>query len=148
MWLSTLMFCIANYNKTLSQALKDENLEKMNAHLSEISVKDELTGIHNMLYFRTEAERLLSYVTTDRDSIVYLFMDIENFKSYNEKYGFHSGNELLVKIAQVIESSFQGSLVSRFSDDHFVVLTLCTYDVENSRFLLVGKLEEMKEFVY
>ena len=123
MWLSTLMFCIANYNKTLSQALKDENLEKMNAHLSEISVKDELTGIHNMLYFRTEAERLLSYVTTDRDSIVYLFMDIENFKSYNEKYGFHSGNELLVKIAQVIESSFQGSLVSRFSDDHFVVLT-------------------------
>lgn len=31
------------------------------------------------------------------------------------------------------------------ADDRFVVLTLCTYDVENSRFLLVGKLEE---FVY
>ena len=31
------------------------------------------------------------------------------------------------------------------SDDRFVVLTLCTYDVENSRFLLIGKLEE---FVY
>ncbi len=29
--------------------------------------------------------------------------------------------------------------------DRFVVLTLCTYDVENSRFLLIGKLEE---FVY
>ena len=31
------------------------------------------------------------------------------------------------------------------ADDRFVVLTLCTYDVENSRFLLIGKLEE---FVY
>ena len=28
--------------------------------------------------------------------------------------------------------------------DRFVVLTLCTYDVENSRFLLVGKLEARK----
>ncbi|MBQ8920535.1 MAG: EAL domain-containing protein [Oscillospiraceae bacterium] len=123
MWLSTLMFCIANYNKTLSQALKDEHLEKMNAHLSEISIKDELTGIHNMLYFRTEAERLLGYVTTDRESIIYLFMDIENFKSYNEKYGFHAGNEVLIQIANAIETCFKGSLVSRFSDDHFVVLT-------------------------
>ena len=34
------------------------------------------------------------------------------------------------------------------AEDRFVALTLCTYDVENSRFLLVGKLEEMKEFVY
>ena len=32
--------------------------------------------------------------------------------------------------------------------DRFVVLTLCTYDVENSRFLLVGKIAAVKEFVY
>ena len=31
LWLSTLMFCIANYNKTMSQAIKDENLEKVNS---------------------------------------------------------------------------------------------------------------------
>ena len=33
------------------------------------------------------------------------------------------------------------------ADDRFVVLTLCTYDVENSRFLLVGKIEDLDEFV-
>ncbi|MBQ1339950.1 MAG: hypothetical protein IIY35_04930, partial [Ruminococcus sp.] len=67
MWLSTLLFCIANYNKTLSQAQKDENLEEMNTYLSRISVEDELTGIHNMVYFRSEAEKLLNYVTTDKE---------------------------------------------------------------------------------
>ncbi len=123
MWLSTLLFCISNYSKTRSQALKDENLEQINAHLSEISVKDELTGIHNMFYFRTEAEKLLNYVTTDRENAVYLFLDLENFKSYNEKYGFHEGNALLCRIADTIQKAFKGSLVSRFSDDHFVVLT-------------------------
>ena len=123
MWISTMMVCIANYNNTRMQALKDENLEKVNTYLSKISIEDELTGIHNMVYFRNEAEKVLSYVTTDKENTIFLFFDIENFKSYNEKYGFHEGNELLIKVAHMIEDSFKGSLVSRFSDDHFVVLT-------------------------
>ncbi|MBR1864293.1 MAG: EAL domain-containing protein [Ruminococcus sp.] len=123
MWLSTMLFCISNYNKTLSQALKDERLEKVNDHLRSISIHDELTGIHNMVYFRSEAEKLLNYDTTDKNSIIFLFFDIENFKSYNEKYGFHQGNEVLKKFAGLLNEVFSHSLVSRFSDDHFVVLT-------------------------
>ena len=123
MWLSTMLFCIANYNKTLSQAQKDENLEKMNAHLTRISVEDEMTGIHNMVYFRTEGDKLLNYVTTDTDSAVILFFDIENFKSYNDKYGFYEGNDLLIKFAKHISELFSNSLTARYSDDHFVVLT-------------------------
>ncbi|WP_294471801.1 bifunctional diguanylate cyclase/phosphodiesterase [uncultured Ruminococcus sp.] len=123
MWLSTMMFCISNYNKTLSQALKEESLEKVNSYLSRISIHDELTGIHNMVYFRSEAQKLLNYVTTDKEKVVFLFFDIENFKSYNEKYGFRAGNELLVKVANMIVEAYPNSLVSRFSDDHFVVLT-------------------------
>ncbi len=123
MWVSTLMFMLSNYRRTLAQALKDEHLEEVNAYLSKISVIDELTGIHNMVYFRSEAEKLLSYVMTDKQNVVFLYFDIENFKYFNEKYGFHEGNALLKQIAQMIEEAFVGSLVSRFSDDHFVVLT-------------------------
>ena len=123
MWLSTLMFCISNYNKTRSQAHKDEDLEDVNSYLSKISVEDELTGIHNMVYFRSEADKLLGYVTTDKENAVFLFFDIINFKYYNEKYGFHEGNSLLKSVAGMIDERFKGSLVSRFSDDHFVVLT-------------------------
>ena len=123
MWLSTLLFCISNYHKTLSQALKDESLEEANRRLSDASIMDELTGIHNMFYFRTEAEKIVGYVTTDRENIVFLYFDIENFKYYNEKYGFQAGNTLLRDVAKLIEETFPGSLVSRLSDDHFVVLT-------------------------
>ena len=34
------------------------------------------------------------------------------------------------------------------ADDRLVVLTLCTYEVDNSRFLLVGKITDSEEFVY
>jgi diguanylate cyclase (GGDEF)-like protein len=123
MWLSTLVFCISNYHQTRKQALKDEHLEDVNAYLSKISVIDELTGIHNMVFFRSEAEKLLGYVTTDRENVIFLYFDIENFKYYNEKYGFQEGNELLCSVAKLIDDSFKGSLVARLSDDHFVVLT-------------------------
>ncbi len=123
MWLSTLLFCVSNYHMTLNQAIKDESLEEANRRLSDASIYDELTGIHNMFFFRSEAEKLIGYVTTDRDNIVFLYFDIENFKYYNEKYGFQAGNILLRDVAKLIEDSFPGSLVSRFSDDHFVVLT-------------------------
>jgi len=122
MWIATIMFCISNFNKTLVQAEKDENLEKINSHLKENSVIDELTGIHNMVYFRRESDKLFSDENAVKDDLVFLFMDIENFKSYNETYGFHKGNELLSEIAHMIDSYFSGSIVSRFSDDHFVVL--------------------------
>ncbi len=123
MWLSTMMFCISNYSRTLIQAEKDENLEKINSHLKETSVLDELTGIHNMVYFRSEANKLFSDKEADKDDLVFLFIDIENFKSYNETYGFHKGNELLSQTAHIIDRYFSDSIVSRFSDDHFVVLT-------------------------
>lgn len=147
MWISTMMVCIANYNNTRVQALKDENLEKVNTHLSKISVEDELTGIHNMVYFRNEAEKVLTYVTTDKENAIFLFFDIENFKSYNEKYGFHEGNELLIKVAHMIDDSFKGSLVSRFSDDHFVVLTRI-YGAKNIIGQLSGEIKRLQREVH
>ena len=147
MWISTMMVCIANYNGIRAQALKAENLQDINTHLSKLSVEDELTGIHNMFYFRNEAEKLLNYVTTDRENIVFLFFDIENFKSYNEKYGFHAGNDLLVKIAHMIDDAFKGSLVSRFSDDHFVVLTSVD-GAKNMIGQLSGEIKKLQKEVH
>ena len=53
MWISTMMVCIANYNGIRAQALKAENLQEINTYLSKLSVEDDLTGIHNMFYFRS-----------------------------------------------------------------------------------------------
>lgn len=144
MWLSTVIFCFSNYHKTMTQARKDEDLESVNSHLRKISVIDELTGIHNMVYFRSEAQKLLKYVTTDTANVVYLFFDIENFKYYNEKNGFHAGNEILIKTAHIIEEEFGNSLVARYSDDHFVVLT--KFDgADEKRLKLCKRIRELDE---
>ena len=41
-----------------------------------------------MVYFRTEAEKKLADPASSKEDSVFIFMDIENFKSYNEKTAF------------------------------------------------------------
>lgn len=101
---------------------KIENLETTNDHHKRASVTDELTGIANMDFFRSRASVILSDPSEKTVRKVFLYLDIENFKAINEKYGFDVGNEYLVKFANTIVNCFPDALVARIGDDHFVLL--------------------------
>ena len=122
MWISTFMVALAAYQGRRSEASKTEDLEKMNAHLRKISMEDNLTGIGNMNKFREDVPERLTQNNT-RDPWMVLFLNCSNFKSYNERYGFPGGDELLKKLAAMLTEVFEGDPVARVSDDHFVVLT-------------------------
>ena len=125
MWITTLMVALSAYHQKISEATKGENLEAINEHLERISNEDELTAIHNMRYFDTEAPSLAGKIRKAGGQPVLLYLDIENFKFYNEKYGFAKGNELLKQLAVIISETFEKDLAARVSDDHFAVL--CSY---------------------
>ncbi|MBQ5431520.1 MAG: EAL domain-containing protein [Lachnospiraceae bacterium] len=54
---------------------------------------------------------------------VFLFFNILNFKLFNVQYGIEEGDRLLLEYAGVLRDIFTNTYVSRFSDDHFVVMT-------------------------
>ena len=118
MWISTFMVAMSAYHQKIAEAQNAERIEAINAHLTKISSEDELTGIHNMRYFRNACEEQLNDRTAEPH--IFLYFDIENFKSYNEKYGYKEGDALLKKIAVILSEVFHDGLLARFSDDHFV----------------------------
>lgn len=69
----------------------------------------------------------------------------QNVEYWDFTFDYESDNSFLHQIDTWKALSTFKSDTAYDADDRFVVLTLCTYDVENSRFLLIGKLEE---FVY
>lgn len=123
LWISLLMMTINIYNQKMAEAKKDESLEHINAYLKEKSTRDDVTGIPNMHYFRRQAMATLSDEKQDISQLIFLYLDIENFKSYNDRYGFMMGNQLLTKAAEAIREVFTCALIARFSDDHFVIMT-------------------------
>ena len=122
MWLALLIININLYIQKVMDIQKAESLEHINNYLKEKSMRDDLTGIPNMHYFRHKTVAVLLNSQKNISDHVFLFLDIENFQSYNERYGFAMGNELLKKTAEAIRDVFYSSLIARFSDDHFVIL--------------------------
>ncbi len=140
-WISLLMAAFGTYYQHLTSAEKGEKLEQINEHLEKIALQDDLTGIHNMHYFHREAKRILSDPDIDPSTKRFVYVDIENFKTFNDKYGFAEGNNFLILTAGVLQSVFQDVPVARFSDDHFMILA----DADNLKERLAVAKERISE---
>lgn len=88
---------------------------------------DHLTGLLGHQPFRTRADNLLALgELAPREGVSYAFVyfNVENFKHYNQRYGFEAGDELILHVSQFIQEAFPGSDVARFSADQFVALVM------------------------
>jgi len=87
------------------------------------SVTDELTGIPNMRKFVPEAKEYTARSTGLGKYPVYLVFDIVNFQTFNDKFDYTGGDELLKMMSAIITETFADEPCARESGDHFAVLT-------------------------
>ncbi|MBQ7583315.1 MAG: bifunctional diguanylate cyclase/phosphodiesterase [Lachnospiraceae bacterium] len=120
-WIVIVMVSISIYQQRRHEATKDEELITANRELDRKSKEDDLTGIHNMFYFNQETEDMLKDPAVDISKKIFLFFNVENFKTYNDQFGYQAGNEYLTALALLIRDTFPDDPVARQSDDHFVV---------------------------
>lgn len=90
---------------------------------SESSSKSGLDALTGLLDEKTFKERATDEINSINKNLYVINIDVENFKSYNAKYGFDKGDELLISVAKALGRVFDNGFISRFTGDHFVVLT-------------------------
>ena len=111
-FISLTMVSISLYHQRKNEAVKDEKLEYA-AHF------DPLTELHNFSHFAGEVE-IYNKDDEMRLSHYVVFININNFKTYNYQRGFPAGNIFLKNVGALIEKHFPGQLVCRQSDDHYI----------------------------
>ncbi|MBR0068885.1 MAG: GGDEF and EAL domain-containing protein [Synergistaceae bacterium] len=84
---------------------------------------DELTGLHNMKYFRLKAPELIQMLIDGGKTPHCIYFNIRNFHTYNETYGFSGGDRMLKSISRILQETFPYGMAARFESDHFVVIT-------------------------
>ena len=95
----------------------------LESEIMEQSLHDALTGLPNRTLFIDRAERLLSLARRDQVPISVLFIDLDNFKTFNDGLGHHGGDELLIAAAKRMSNVLRSEdLLCRFGGDEFVVL--------------------------
>jgi EAL domain-containing protein (putative c-di-GMP-specific phosphodiesterase class I) len=115
-FISLTTICFAIYHGRLNEAKKTEALAKS-------ATEDSLTGMYNYSYFTELAKEQIQGLTENFSENVFLFLDVHNFKAFNDQRGFEAGDKFLITIGKHVSELFQGSLCARQADDHFVVLT-------------------------
>ena len=86
-----------------------------------LSITDELTGLNNVRCFFNKLKIEIKRAERYSKPLSLIFMDIDAFKNYNDKYGHQEGDQVLRKIAQAIQSCMRGAdSVYRYGGDEFV----------------------------
>ena len=91
--------------------------------LGRITVTDDLTGISNMHNFEEVSKTYMEESLAQGKKPIYLTFNLENFQTFNDRFGYAGGDELLIRTAQIIDNTFPGEPVARESGDNFAVLT-------------------------
>jgi diguanylate cyclase (GGDEF)-like protein len=99
-------------------------LERANAWLEHLSSTDGLTGIGNRRAFDRALLACWDRAARDRAGISLLLIDVDSFKSFNDRYGHPAGDECLRGIADVLSTNLRRSsdFAGRFGGEEFVVL--------------------------
>ncbi len=103
----------------------EKNKEKIN-ELSEIvetqSTEDVLTSLCSRRFFKKILLHLLPAVT-NKNSLYLVMFDIDNFSALNDVCGFEYGDEVLVKVADVLKKyKNEKDIVCRYGGEEFLLL--------------------------
>ncbi len=87
------------------------------------SVKDRLTGLNNRAYFDQVFEQQLSLAQRYDTELSLLFLDLDNFKDINDRYGHQTGDYVLQSVAALIEKEKRDSDIAiRYGGEEFILL--------------------------
>ena len=97
--------------------------KRMLQELRDLSLVDDLTGIHNRRGLFFMAEQQLKSSRRLHQCLSCIFLDLDNMKKINDTCGHHAGDQALVDTARILERTFRESaIVGRLGGDEFTVL--------------------------
>ncbi len=112
-------------NKLLLSRLHKHNdeLQNMNRVLQELAVKDGLTGLYNHRYFHEAIAIEHARARRYQRQYSLLFVDVDQFKHYNDTHGHPQGDELLKTLADLlIRRLRQSDTAARYGGEEFVLI--------------------------
>lgn len=98
-------------------------LEASHEELEHLARHDVLTGLPNRRAFQERLEHTLARAQRSGERFALLFIDVDNFKTINDRWGHEGGDVVLKIVAQRLHATTRkADAVARVGGDEFVVL--------------------------
>ncbi|OIQ01262.1 MAG: sensory box protein [Zetaproteobacteria bacterium CG2_30_59_37] len=109
--------------------------------LARLAITDSLTGSHNRRFLQPHSHQPLSKWFGQGVDVCCLYIDVDDFKSLNDRFGHEAGDDVLSKLASTIAgiARAQDPLIRMGGDEFALLLPGCPLDKAQT---IVGKLIE------
>ncbi len=87
--------------------------------------RDALTGVANRGELENQLSTIMDKFKADPQGSIFsvIYLDIDHFKSINDTYGHAVGDEVLIKLARLLQrEAYSSELVARYGGEEFVVI--------------------------
>ncbi len=127
---------------------------KAEAELKVIATTDKLTSIANRFQIETQLEQQIFFFQRHGSAFSILFLDLDDFKLINDKYGHDAGDTVLQEFSSLVQANIRRiDMFGRWGGEEFIIILPATSleqgallaekmrkIVDNHRFSHVGNL--------
>lgn len=100
----------------LENTLNQEKLRK-------VGLTDPLTGVNNRRYFDQRLSEEVLRARREGSSLTCLFLDLDKFKTINDRYGHQVGDQVLIRTANLIRQQLRVTdVLARYGGEEFSAL--------------------------
>jgi|GEM_PF-4147207 len=105
-------------------AMVINNILRIERRLQDLSKTDPLTGILNRRAFDETVRIEWKNTSRCNKPLSVLLIDIDHFKKYNDYYGHQAGDDILIRVASLIQriAHRAGDIVARYGGEEFIVV--------------------------
>ena len=117
----TKPFSVNELEAKLNRLIRETSLRNQ---LAKLAVRDPLTALQNRRSFEENVRKEAIRTTRYQHTLFLFFMDVDNFKNYNDLHGHQAGDALLIETANLLTNSIRENIdtVYRYGGDEFVML--------------------------
>ncbi len=112
-------------NHSLVERLKtsNEELHKVNLVLKDLAIRDGLTNLFNHRYFQETLSKEIGRCERYGTPFSLIFLDVDNFKLFNDNNGHVQGDNLLKQLASLIMNNIRNlDCAARYGGEEFVII--------------------------
>ena len=107
---------------------------RMEEELRELAHTDALTKVANRTLFFEKMEQSMLLAKRQDAKLAMLFIDLDDFKLVNDRYGHEVGDVVLVEVVQRIRMAIrEADMLARIGGDEFVLMLYNCESVEKAR---------------
>ena len=134
---------IGEVSRILGVVTDINNKKKSSLQLSQKASYDFLSQLYNRSTFLKELQKLLDMKRVNENYAV-LFIDVDDFKFINDRYGHNVGDEVIKYVADTLKECVgNGGIAGRFGGDEFVLCVTDSEKVKNCDEFAAGIIDNL-----